>query len=216
MHKITKHVMPAAEPTQPTPCQLDADPDDDRWFPDSPKPDKYAVATCWTCYFQSSCARRALAEPLPEYGIWGGYRLAPGPGLERTRAQLAIVAGLAMGPAPSPGAEVLEALVDLTKDDDDSDDEAAAAVLTAGEAAALTAGEAAFLTDSDGQTFLPIGEPGVPPRRRRAGLLPEAGVYVALAGRGEPIAQDDLQIALPIGETRPPRRRSAKPRSRAS
>lgn len=71
------------------------------------------MAACWSCHFQRGCARRALAQPLPEFGIWGGYRLAPGPGLNRTRAQLAIVAGLAMGPPASPGKEVAAALEDL-------------------------------------------------------------------------------------------------------
>ncbi|EUA17285.1 transcription factor WhiB domain protein [Mycobacterium xenopi 3993] len=36
------------------------------------------MAACWSCHFQRGCARRALAQPLPEFGIWGGYRLAPG------------------------------------------------------------------------------------------------------------------------------------------
>lgn len=109
MHKITKHVMPVEEVPANTPCSLDPE----RWFPDEPKPDPYAVAACWTCPFQAGCARRALAEPMPEFGVWGGYRLAPGPGLERSRAQLAIIAGYEMGPAVSPSAEVTAALADL-------------------------------------------------------------------------------------------------------
>ncbi|MCV6992963.1 MULTISPECIES: WhiB family transcriptional regulator [Mycobacterium] len=109
MHKVTKHVMPPEEARATTPCKADPE----RWFPDEQKPDPYAVAACWSCHFQRGCARRALAQPLPEFGIWGGYRLAPGPGLNRTRAQLAIVAGLAMGPPASPGKEVAAALEDL-------------------------------------------------------------------------------------------------------
>lgn len=109
MHKITKHVMPSEEATAVTPCATDPE----RWFPDEQKPDPYAVAACWSCYFQSGCARRALAEPMPEFGVWGGYRLAPGPGLERSRAQLAIIAGHEMGPAASPGPEIAAALEDI-------------------------------------------------------------------------------------------------------
>lgn len=109
MHKITKHVMPAEEATATTPCATDPE----RWFPDEQKPDPYAVAACWSCYFQAGCARRALAEPMPEFGVWGGYRLAPGPGLERSRAQLAIIAGYEVGPAASPGTEITAALEDI-------------------------------------------------------------------------------------------------------
>lgn len=108
-HKITKHLMPAEEATRPTPCATDPE----RWFPDEQKPDPYAVAACWSCYFQAGCARRALSEPAPEHGVWGGYRLAPGPGLARTRAQLEIIAGHEMGPAFSPGPEIIAALEDL-------------------------------------------------------------------------------------------------------
>ena len=116
MHKVTKHVMPPEEAIVTTPCKADPE----RWFPDEQKPDPFAVAACWSCHFQRGCARRALAQPLPEHGIWGGYRLAPGPGLNRTRAQLAIVAGLAMGPPASPGNEVLAALEDLAPKPDDA------------------------------------------------------------------------------------------------
>lgn len=115
MHKVTKHVMSPEEAAAPTPCGADPE----RWFPDEQKPDPYAVAACWSCHFQRGCARRALSQPLPEHGIWGGYRLAPGPGLNRTRAQLAIIAGLAMGPAASPGPEVVTALEDLAPDPTD-------------------------------------------------------------------------------------------------
>jgi hypothetical protein len=109
MHKITKDVMDAEEATRPTPCLTEPE----RWFPDDQKPDPYAIAACWSCHFQAGCARRALAEPLPEFGVWGGYRLAPGPGLERTRAYLEIVAGRQMGPAAPPIPAVIDALEDL-------------------------------------------------------------------------------------------------------
>lgn len=109
MHKITKHVMDAEEATRPTPCSADPE----RWFPDEQKPDPYAVAACWSsCYFQGGCARRALAV-APEHGVWGGYRLAPGPGLARTLEQLKIVAGVEMGPAVPPAPEIVAALEDL-------------------------------------------------------------------------------------------------------
>ena len=89
------------EPERPTPCLYDPE----RWHPDEQLPDPEAVAACWSCFFQSRCALKALATAA-EFGIWGGYRLAPGPGLARTRAQLAIVAGREMGPPVSPGPEV--------------------------------------------------------------------------------------------------------------
>src|ERR1700744_491013 len=106
MHKLNRHLMPSDEATAQTPCASDPE----RWFPVDQKPDPEAVAACWSCYFQRRCARRALAQPLPDHGIWGGYRLAPGRGLKRSRKQLAIVAGEAMGPPASPGAAVLQAL----------------------------------------------------------------------------------------------------------
>jgi hypothetical protein len=106
MHKVTKHLMSAEEALAPTPCGNDPE----RWFPNDQKPDPEAVAACWSCYFQRGCARRALAQPQPDHGIWGGYRLAPGPGLKRSRQQLAIIAGQTMGPPASPGAEVLAVL----------------------------------------------------------------------------------------------------------
>jgi len=106
MHKLNRHLMPSDEATAQTPCASDPE----RWFPVDQKPDPEAVAACWSCYFQRRCARRALAQPLPDHGIWGGYRLAPGRGLKRSRKQLAIVAGEAMGPPASPGAAVLQAI----------------------------------------------------------------------------------------------------------
>jgi Transcription factor WhiB len=106
MHKANRHLMPGDEATAHTPCAVDPE----RWFPVDQKPDPEAVAACWSCYFQRRCARRALAQPLPDHGIWGGYRLAPGRGLKRSRHQLAIIAGEAMGPPVSPGAEVLRAI----------------------------------------------------------------------------------------------------------
>jgi hypothetical protein len=106
MHKLTKHLMSAEEASAPIPCGTDPE----RWFPNDQKPDPGAVAACWSCYFQQGCARRALSEPRPDHGIWGGYRLAPGPGLKRSRQQLAIIAGETVGPPASPGPEVLEEL----------------------------------------------------------------------------------------------------------
>lgn len=108
MHKITKNVMAAEEPLFPTACGTEPE----RWFPDEQKPDPYAVAACWSCHFQAGCARRALAQD-EEFGVWGGYRLAPGPSLERRREQLQIIAGYEMGPAMSPGAEITSALTVL-------------------------------------------------------------------------------------------------------
>ncbi len=107
-HKITKQVMDSEEAARPTPCLTDPE----RWFPDEQKPDPYAVAACWSCHFQIGCARRAV-EYQPEFGVWGGYRLAPGPGLKHTLAQLEIVAGRQMGPAVPPAPEVVAALEDL-------------------------------------------------------------------------------------------------------
>jgi hypothetical protein len=108
MHKITKDVMGAEEATRPTPCLTEPE----RWFPDDQKPDPYAVAACWSCHFQPACARRAL-DQREEFGVWGGYRLAPGPKLERTRTHLEIVAGREMGPAVPPIPAVIAALEDL-------------------------------------------------------------------------------------------------------
>lgn len=103
MHKVTKHEMRGAEPAAVTPCHADPE----RYFPEDPLPDPEAVAACWSCFFQRDCALRALTlDPQPEHGIWGGYRLAPGPGLKRTRRQLRIIAGIDMGPALSPGAQI--------------------------------------------------------------------------------------------------------------
>jgi len=62
------------------------------------------MAACWGCFFQRQCAIKALKTGA-EFGIWAGYRLAPGPGLEISRAQLAIIAGQEMGPPLSPGPE---------------------------------------------------------------------------------------------------------------
>ena len=118
MHKVTKHLMSPEEAVSPTPCASDPE----RWFPIDQKPDPEAVAACWSCYFQSDCARRALAEPQPDHGIWGGYRLAPGPGLKRSRRQLAIVAGQTMGPPASPGSEVLAALQEFEAEADEVGD----------------------------------------------------------------------------------------------
>ena len=110
MHKITKNVMAAEEPLFPTMCGTDPE----RWFPDEQKPDPFAVAACWSCHFQAGCARRALAQD-EEFGVWGGYRLAPGPSLEHRRDQLRIIAGYEMGPAQSPGAEITSALTVLAE-----------------------------------------------------------------------------------------------------
>ncbi|MBL3752504.1 transcription factor WhiB [Mycobacteroides abscessus subsp. abscessus] len=92
-------------PEKPTRCLYEPE----RWQPDEQKPDPEAVAACWSCHFQRNCARQAL-DWRETHGIWGGYRLAPGPGLQDTRAQLAIIAGLHMGPAKSPGLETAEVL----------------------------------------------------------------------------------------------------------
>lgn len=89
------------EPERPTPCAYDPE----RWHPDEQRPDPNTMAACWSCFFQPRCALRALTTEA-EHGIWAGYRLAPGPGLERTRRQLAIVAGVECGPAALPSAEV--------------------------------------------------------------------------------------------------------------
>jgi hypothetical protein len=93
------------EPERITPCRYDPE----RWHPDEQKPDPTAVAACWSCHFQPQCASRALANN-ESFGIWGGYRLAPGPGLVRSRQQLAIIAGAEMGPPASPGAETAAVL----------------------------------------------------------------------------------------------------------
>ncbi len=109
MHKVNTHQMRGVEPETATPCKQADDPD--RWFPNGQLPDPEAVADCWSCFFQSQCAMRALTlRPKPEHGVWGGYRLAPGPGLSRSRKQLRIIAGLDIGPAASPGVEVTEEL----------------------------------------------------------------------------------------------------------
>ncbi|WP_219068192.1 WhiB family transcriptional regulator [Candidatus Mycobacterium methanotrophicum] len=93
------------EPERPTPCFYDPE----RWHPDAQLPDPEAMAACWSCFFQSRCALKALATDA-EFGIWAGYRLAPGPGLKRSRAQLEIIAGMKMGPPMSPGRETDEVL----------------------------------------------------------------------------------------------------------
>lgn len=102
MHKLNQQYINDEEPESPTPCLSDPE----RWHPDEQQPDPAAIAACWSCHFQSRCARRALSLHA-EFGIWGGYRLAPGPGLARSRQQLHIVAGLEVGPPASPGAAVL-------------------------------------------------------------------------------------------------------------
>ena len=108
MHKVTKHQMRDTEPEQMTPC-FQGDPE--RWFPEGQLPDAEAAADCWSCFYQSRCALRALTlDPQPEHGVWGGYRLAPGPGLKRNRKELRIIDGLDVGPARSPGAEVAQVL----------------------------------------------------------------------------------------------------------
>lgn len=88
------------EPERPTPCYYDPE----LWHPDEQKPNPEAMAACWGCFFQRQCAIKAL-KTAAEFGIWAGYRLAPGPGLEVSRAQLAIIAGREMGPPLSPGPE---------------------------------------------------------------------------------------------------------------
>ncbi|MGD9621184.1 WhiB family transcriptional regulator [Mycolicibacterium sp.] len=88
------------EPERPTPCYYDPE----LWHPDEQKPNPEAMAACWGCFFQRQCATKALKTDA-EFGIWAGYRLAPGPGLEVSRAQLAIIAGQEMGPPLSPGPE---------------------------------------------------------------------------------------------------------------
>jgi len=108
MHKITRNVMAPEEPLFPTQCSTNPE----RWFPDEQKPDPFAVAACWSCHFQAGCARRALAQD-EEFGVWGGYRLAPGGSLERRRSQLRIIAGFEMGPALPPGTEITAALTVL-------------------------------------------------------------------------------------------------------
>lgn len=110
MHKVNTHQMRDTEPSTATPCRQADDPE--RWFPEGQLPDPTAVADCWSCFFQPQCAMRALTlQPKPEHGVWGGYRLAPGPGLSRSRKQLRIIAGLDIGPAASPGVEVSEELL---------------------------------------------------------------------------------------------------------
>jgi len=101
MHKLNQEFLNDEEPQRPTPCLSDPD----RWHPDEQQPDTGAVAACWSCHFQSRCARRAL-NVRAEFGIWAGYRLAPGPGLARSHQQLRFVAGLEVGPPGSPGAAV--------------------------------------------------------------------------------------------------------------
>ncbi|MBS1693088.1 MAG: WhiB family transcriptional regulator [Actinobacteria bacterium] len=88
------------EPERPTPCYYDPE----LWHPDEQKPNPEAMAACWGCFFQRQCAIKAL-KTAAEFGIWAGYRLAPGPGLEVSRAQLEIIAGREMGPPLSPGPE---------------------------------------------------------------------------------------------------------------
>jgi hypothetical protein len=98
MHILNQEFINDEEPDRPTPCLYDPE----RWQPDEQEPDPAAVAACWSCYFQPRCARRAL-KLNSEFGIWAGYRLAPGPGLARSRRQLRVVAGLEIGPPRSPG-----------------------------------------------------------------------------------------------------------------
>lgn len=104
------------EPERITPCRYNPE----RWHPDEQKPDPTAVAACWSCHFQPQCASRALANK-ESFGIWGGYRLAPGPGLARNRQQLAIIAGAEIGPPTSPGAETLAVLAAVSNSDASQD-----------------------------------------------------------------------------------------------
>ncbi|MBE5477718.1 hypothetical protein E3G68_005051 [Mycobacteroides abscessus] len=100
------------EPERPTPCYYDPE----LWHPDEQKPNPEAMAACWGCFFQTRCAIKAL-KTKAEFGIWAGYRLAPGPGLEVSRAQLAIIAGQEMGPPLSPGPETSAVLAGERVDD---------------------------------------------------------------------------------------------------
>lgn len=122
MHKLNQQYINDEEPESPTPCLYDPE----RWHPDEQQPDPAAIAACWSCHFQSRCARRALSLHA-EFGIWGGYRLAPGPGLARSRQQLRIVAGLEVGPPASPSAAVLLELQRPHDDPAPADSDAAAA-----------------------------------------------------------------------------------------
>jgi Transcription factor WhiB len=151
MHKVTKHLMSPEEAVSPTPCASDPE----RWFPIDQKPDAEAVAACWSCYFQSDCARRALAEPLPDHGIWGGYRLAPGPGLKRSRRQLAIVARETMGPPASPGSEVLVA---LEESEAESCDEVGDVIEIASRATARNVQAASALHSPETEAAGPFGD----------------------------------------------------------
>ena len=100
MPPIRNRRMLSEEPESPTPCAVG---DSEDWFPDEHNSGDRAIAACWTCHFQSACARRVLTlRPAPEYGIWAGYRLVSGRNLQRTLAQLEIVAGWAEGPAIPP------------------------------------------------------------------------------------------------------------------
>jgi len=215
MHKITKHVMPAEEAITPTPC---AD-EPERWFPDEQKPYPDAVASCWeSCYFQRGCARRALAEPQPEHGVWGGYRLAPGPGLEHTRRQLAIVAGYEMGPSLPPSVEVTAVLLDLAAlraaaeapEADTAPDRSAAPYAKDADAGAIvdpylsgsepddfgTAQPTELDTDIYGQTLLPITGPdsSAPGRGRQPALASRC----ARPARIATATDEHLQIQLDL------------------
>ncbi len=198
MHKITKHAMPPEEAIAPTPCATDPE----LYFPDEQKPNAYAMAACWNCYFQRSCARRALAEPQPEHGIWGGYRLAPGPGLERSRRQLAIVAGYEWGPACPPSPELTAALLDAADRESTGgsstdtrrwpeprrDDIAVDPNSWDGPPVDLD-------TDSRGQTMLPV--PAAPAAKsRRSAATARGGATVISRRIG--VAAPDLQIRLPL------------------
>lgn len=107
------------EPERPTPCYYDPE----LWHPDEQKPNPEAMAACWGCFFQRQCAAKAL-KTNAEFGIWAGYRLAPGPGLEVSRAQLAIIAGQEMGPPLSPGPETSAVLAGEQVEDPELSDTA--------------------------------------------------------------------------------------------
>ncbi|MEB3023479.1 WhiB family transcriptional regulator [[Mycobacterium] crassicus] len=88
-----------AKPERRTPCHEDPE----RWWPEGQLSDPTAITACWSCFFQSRCALKALAIGA-QYGIWAGYRLAPGPPLAHSRKQLAIIAGIEQGPVALPRA----------------------------------------------------------------------------------------------------------------
>ncbi|EUA32560.1 hypothetical protein I553_3559 [Mycobacterium xenopi 4042] len=87
---MTKHVMPQRKPRDHAMQGRSR-----TVVPDEQNPTLRGGA-CWSCHFQRGCARRALAQPCPSSAS-GRIPACARPGLNRTRAQLAIVAGLAMG-----------------------------------------------------------------------------------------------------------------------